>query len=107
MSSCFDDFKVKIIVLRFDAFFVLKKIKNVQIKHKVQGFAEVDNEDTEPVYKNQFQGQRVGVFTSGGDSAGMNSAVESIVRMGAFLGIDIYLIHEGFSLNKCFIISTF
>ena len=36
------------------------------------------------------------MFTSGGDSQGMNAAVRAIVRMGIYLGCRVYFIHEGY-----------
>ncbi|XP_071142970.1 ATP-dependent 6-phosphofructokinase-like isoform X2 [Mytilus edulis] len=41
-------------------------------------------------------GKSLGVFTSGGDSQGMNSAVRAVVRMGSFLGCKVYYIKEGY-----------
>ncbi|KAL5013131.1 hypothetical protein ScPMuIL_007401 [Solemya velum] len=41
-------------------------------------------------------GKAIGVFTSGGDSPGMNSAVRAVVRMGYFLGCHVYYIKEGY-----------
>jgi 6-phosphofructokinase 1 len=49
-----------------------------------------------PVQKDQYKGQVLGVFTSGGDSQGMNAALRAIVRMGIYLGCKVYLIHEVF-----------
>jgi len=34
------------------------------------------------------------VFTSGGDSQGMNAALRAVVRMGMYIGCKVYLIHE-------------
>uniref|UniRef100_A0A1I8IFE7 6-phosphofructokinase n=1 Tax=Macrostomum lignano TaxID=282301 RepID=A0A1I8IFE7_9PLAT len=36
------------------------------------------------------------VFTSGGDSQGMNSAIRAVVRMGLYCGFRVYLIYEGY-----------
>ena len=41
-------------------------------------------------------GKAVGVFTSGGDSQGMNSAVRAVVRMGIYLGCKVFYIREGY-----------
>ncbi|XP_046351037.1 ATP-dependent 6-phosphofructokinase-like isoform X2 [Haliotis rufescens] len=41
-------------------------------------------------------GKCIGVFTSGGDSQGMNAAVRAVVRMGFFLGTKVYFIKEGY-----------
>ena len=39
---------------------------------------------------------RIGIFTSGGDSSGMNAALRAAVRTALNLGLDIYAIHEGY-----------
>ncbi|XP_078664900.1 ATP-dependent 6-phosphofructokinase, muscle type-like isoform X10 [Branchiostoma floridae x Branchiostoma belcheri] len=44
----------------------------------------------------QAQGKSIGVFTSGGDSQGMNAAVRAVVRMGIHVGFRVYYIHEGY-----------
>ncbi|XP_014208448.1 ATP-dependent 6-phosphofructokinase isoform X2 [Copidosoma floridanum] len=36
------------------------------------------------------------VFTSGGDSQGMNAAVRAVVRMGIYLGCKVFFIREGY-----------
>ncbi|XP_053383137.1 ATP-dependent 6-phosphofructokinase, muscle type-like isoform X2 [Mercenaria mercenaria] len=43
-----------------------------------------------------YAGRAIGVFTSGGDSQGMNSAVRAVVRMGSYLGCKTYYIKEGY-----------
>ncbi|XP_076456810.1 ATP-dependent 6-phosphofructokinase-like isoform X2 [Babylonia areolata] len=43
-----------------------------------------------------WAGNVIGVFTSGGDSQGMNGAVRAVVRMGIFLGCKVYCIREGY-----------
>ena len=40
--------------------------------------------------------KRIGVFTSGGDSQGMNAAVRAVVRAGLNAGAEVYAIHEGY-----------
>ena len=40
--------------------------------------------------------KKIGVFTSGGDSPGMNAAVRAVVRFGIHLGCNVYLIKEGY-----------
>ncbi|KAG8178407.1 hypothetical protein JTE90_005297 [Oedothorax gibbosus] len=42
------------------------------------------------------KGRVIGVFTSGGDSQGMNAAVRAVVRMGLYLGCRVYFIKEGY-----------
>ncbi|KAL3887669.1 hypothetical protein ACJMK2_000235 [Sinanodonta woodiana] len=41
-------------------------------------------------------GKSIGVFTSGGDSQGMNAAVRAVVRMGFYLGCKVFYIKEGY-----------
>ncbi|XP_067951868.1 ATP-dependent 6-phosphofructokinase-like [Watersipora subatra] len=43
-----------------------------------------------------FSGKTIAVFTSGGDSQGMNAAVRAVVRMGLYLGCKVYTIREGY-----------
>lgn len=45
---------------------------------------------------NLYRGRGIAVFTSGGDSQGMNSAVRSVVRMGIYLGCKVFFINEGY-----------
>ena len=40
--------------------------------------------------------KRVGVYTSGGDSQGMNAAVRAVVRAGINAGAEVYAIYEGY-----------
>ena len=42
-----------------------------------------------------FQGQRIGVLTSGGDAQGMNAALRAVVRTAIHLGARPFAIHEG------------
>lgn len=42
------------------------------------------------------KGRGIAVFTSGGDSQGMNSAVRAVVRMGIYLGAKVFFIKEGY-----------
>lgn len=46
--------------------------------------------------KGQFSGKSIAVFTSGGDSQGMNGAVRSVVRMAIYCGCRVYFIKEGY-----------
>ncbi len=39
---------------------------------------------------------RIGIFTSGGDSSGMNAALRAAVRTALDLGVEIYAIYEGY-----------
>jgi 6-phosphofructokinase 1 len=40
--------------------------------------------------------KRIGVFTSGGDSPGMNAAVRAVVRMAIHQGLEVFAIYEGY-----------
>ena len=40
--------------------------------------------------------KRIGVFTSGGDSQGMNPAVRAVVRAGINAGAEVFAIYEGY-----------
>nr|XP_022904145.1 ATP-dependent 6-phosphofructokinase isoform X1 [Onthophagus taurus] len=46
--------------------------------------------------KGSHKGKGIALFTSGGDSQGMNAAVRSIVRMGLYLGCRMFFIREGY-----------
>uniref|UniRef100_H2Z9G8 ATP-dependent 6-phosphofructokinase n=1 Tax=Ciona savignyi TaxID=51511 RepID=H2Z9G8_CIOSA len=50
----------------------------------------------ESLYPLIGSGRSIAVFTSGGDSQGMNAAVRAIVRMGITCGAKVYLINEGY-----------
>lgn len=39
---------------------------------------------------------KIGVFTSGGDSPGMNAAIRAVVRTAIFCGLDVYGIYRGY-----------
>ncbi|VDP01178.1 unnamed protein product [Soboliphyme baturini] len=43
-----------------------------------------------------YAGHSLAVLTSGGDSQGMNAALRAVVRMGLYLGCQVYCIHEGY-----------
>jgi len=40
--------------------------------------------------------KRIGVLTSGGDSPGMNACLRAVVRMGAYLGLEVFGIDRGY-----------
>ena len=48
------------------------------------------------VERGSQKGKGIAVFTSGGDSQGMNSAVRAVVRFGIYLGCKVYFIKEGY-----------
>lgn len=50
----------------------------------------------EPPNRNVGSKKSIGVFTSGGDSQGMNSAVRAVVRTALYLGCKAYFIKEGY-----------
>ncbi|VDM94654.1 unnamed protein product [Onchocerca ochengi] len=56
----------------------------------------VDGHEGSVMKKDQYKGRVMGLFTSGGDAPGMNSAVRAIVRVGLYLGARVYCIHEGY-----------
>lgn len=48
------------------------------------------------VPRDKHKGKGLAVFTSGGDSQGMNATLRSVVRMGLFIGCRVFLIKEGY-----------
>ena len=40
--------------------------------------------------------KRIGILTSGGDAPGMNACVRAVVRMGAYLGLEVFGIERGY-----------
>ncbi|XP_059484289.1 ATP-dependent 6-phosphofructokinase isoform X2 [Neocloeon triangulifer] len=48
------------------------------------------------IERGSHKGKGIAVFTSGGDSQGMNAAVRAVVRMGIYLGCKVYFIKEGY-----------
>lgn len=61
------------------------------------------SDDNQPVCKEGMQPARgvgkqraIAVFTSGGDSQGMNAAVRAVVRTALYLGCKAYFIKEGY-----------
>ncbi|BFZ18338.1 hypothetical protein BsWGS_21377 [Bradybaena similaris] len=49
-----------------------------------------------PLVAGAWMGRKIAVFTSGGDSQGMNAAVRAIVRVGMYLGCKVFYIKEGY-----------
>ena len=41
--------------------------------------------------------RRAAVLTSGGDAPGMNAAIRAVIRRGAFRGLEMFGIHNGFA----------
>ena len=48
------------------------------------------------IQRGSQKGKGIAVFTSGGDSQGMNAAVRAVVRFGIYLGCNVYFIREGY-----------
>ncbi|KAK5640541.1 hypothetical protein RI129_011352 [Pyrocoelia pectoralis] len=48
------------------------------------------------IERGAHKGKGIAVFTSGGDSQGMNAAVRAVVRMAIYLGCKVYFIREGY-----------
>ncbi|ROT70143.1 phosphofructokinase [Penaeus vannamei] len=48
------------------------------------------------IERGMHKGKGVAVFTSGGDSQGMNAAVRAVVRMGLYVGARVFFIKEGY-----------
>ncbi len=51
---------------------------------------------TKTVKPGSHKGKGIAVFTSGGDSQGMNAAVRAVVRFGLYVGCKVYFIKEGY-----------
>uniref|UniRef100_A0A915Q3E9 6-phosphofructokinase n=1 Tax=Setaria digitata TaxID=48799 RepID=A0A915Q3E9_9BILA len=56
----------------------------------------IDGHEGSFIKKGKYKGRIMGLFTSGGDAPGMNSAVRAIVRVGLYLGARVFCIHEGY-----------
>ncbi|XP_041056532.1 ATP-dependent 6-phosphofructokinase, liver type-like isoform X1 [Carcharodon carcharias] len=54
--------------------------------------AQVDMEQL----RSRGAGKSIAVLTSGGDAQGMNAAVRAVVRMGIYVGADVYFVCEGY-----------
>ncbi|XP_056630416.1 ATP-dependent 6-phosphofructokinase isoform X1 [Diorhabda sublineata] len=55
-----------------------------------------ENAKSKFIERGAYKGRGLAVFTSGGDSQGMNAAVRAVVRMGIYLGCKVYFIREGY-----------
>ena len=58
-----------------------------------------DSPSKRVIEPNAYHGKTIAVFTSGGDSQGMNSAVRAVVRFGRYLGCTVYFIKEGYQVT--------
>jgi len=56
----------------------------------------MDEEKKRFIERGSHKGKGIAVFTSGGDSQGMNAAVRAVVRMGIYLGCKVFFIKEGY-----------
>lgn len=61
-----------------------------------KSLAQTIGSEGKKILKETHKGTSIAVFTSGGDSQGMNAAVRAVVRMGIFVGCKVYLIKEGY-----------
>ncbi|XP_069954698.1 ATP-dependent 6-phosphofructokinase isoform X6 [Cherax quadricarinatus] len=48
------------------------------------------------IERGMHKGKGIAVLTSGGDSQGMNGAVRAVVRMGLYVGANVFFIKEGY-----------
>lgn len=63
----------------------------VQILDKQKPQVDAQSEDAA-----QKKKKKIAVMTSGGDSPGMNPAVRAVVRLGIYLGCDMFAVYEGY-----------
>ncbi|XP_039280155.1 ATP-dependent 6-phosphofructokinase [Nilaparvata lugens] len=56
----------------------------------------MEDEKKRFIERGSHKGKGIAVFTSGGDSQGMNAAVRAVVRMGMYLGCKVFFIKEGY-----------
>ena len=54
------------------------------------------------IQRGSQKGKGIAVFTSGGDSQGMNAAVRAVVRFGIYLGCKVYFIKVISSELNCY-----
>ncbi|KAK6102314.1 6-phosphofructokinase [Brugia pahangi] len=66
---------------------------NSEIEFQIKA---INGHEGSVITKDKYKGQIMGLFTSGGDAPGMNSAVRAIVRVGLYLGARVFCIHEGY-----------
>ena len=60
----------------------------------------LDSPSKRIIQPNAHVGKTIAVFTSGGDSQGMNSAVRAVVRFGRYLGCKVFFIKEGYQVRE-------
>ncbi|XP_050525018.1 ATP-dependent 6-phosphofructokinase isoform X2 [Daktulosphaira vitifoliae] len=56
----------------------------------------MEEEQKRFIERGSHKGKGLAVFTSGGDSQGMNAAVRAVVRMAIYLGCKVFFIKEGY-----------
>uniref|UniRef100_A0A5S6QAC3 ATP-dependent 6-phosphofructokinase n=1 Tax=Trichuris muris TaxID=70415 RepID=A0A5S6QAC3_TRIMR len=64
-------------------------------RRRTSGGSQIGHEG-DRIHPLTHRGDVIGVFTSGGDSQGMNAALRAVCRMGLYLGCKVYFIHEGY-----------
>lgn len=73
----------------------LTRAKSIAFSRKFSVMA-LPGKEGQSVPSGSWDGHSIGVFTSGGDSQGMNAAVRAVVRMGFYVGCKVYFIKEGY-----------
>ncbi|XP_015787370.1 ATP-dependent 6-phosphofructokinase isoform X3 [Tetranychus urticae] len=75
-----------------------KKLQSKQLRTQstTEEFGPVSKEGMCPPNRSVGAKKTIAVFTSGGDSQGMNSAVRAVVRTALYLGCKAYFIKEGY-----------
>ncbi|XP_063993770.1 ATP-dependent 6-phosphofructokinase isoform X2 [Diachasmimorpha longicaudata] len=64
--------------------------------HTYKSIMAEEQAATKFIKPGSHKGKGLAVFTSGGDSQGMNAAVRAVVRMGIYLGCKVFFIKEGY-----------
>ncbi|KAG0709936.1 ATP-dependent 6-phosphofructokinase [Chionoecetes opilio] len=57
---------------------------------------QVMGQEGQLIERGMHKNKGIAVFTSGGDSQGMNAAVRAVVRMGLYVGARVFFIKEGY-----------
>ncbi|XP_046673393.1 ATP-dependent 6-phosphofructokinase isoform X3 [Homalodisca vitripennis] len=71
-------------------------LESAPFKGSKTGPKKMDEEKKRFIERGSHKGKGIAVFTSGGDSQGMNAAVRAVVRMGIYLGCKVFFIKEGY-----------
>lgn len=56
------------------------------------------------IERGSHKGKGIAVFTSGGDSQGMNAAVRAVVRMGIYLGCKVSFTFSAYTIYRLFVV---